>query len=170
MKDIQMQQPDDKMIAYLLMRTDLQSMGLGKSRAQAMHAGNQMTYDLLVIPLFKNKEVNPDVIEWHTEGEGFGTAIALGAQDQVTEEILLKTVSSALNNKILSNLVIDKTYPYEVDNETFGRIDPSLHTREPMRTKNGWRCFAREVTGAWFFGKRSELHFFLRQFDLTPNT
>jgi len=170
MKESPMQQPVDRMVAYLLMRTDLASMGLGKSRAQAMHAGNQLTYDLLVLPMLQKKEINPDVMEWHTEGEGFGTAIALGAQNQVTEEILIKTVSSALCNKILCNLVIDNTYPYEVDNETFGRIDPSLHNREPMKTTSGWRCFTRETTGAWFFGKRSELHFFLRQFDLTPNT
>lgn len=165
-----MQQSDDKMIAYLLMRTDLVSMGLGKSRAQAMHAGNKMTYDLMVQPLLKNQEIHPDVMEWHSEGAGFGTAIALGAENQVTENTLRKTVSSALNNKIMCGIVEDDTYPYEVNSEIYERINPLIHTREPMRTNNGWRCFARETTCAWFLGRRSELHFFLRQFDLTPNT
>lgn len=162
---------DDKPVAYLLMRTDLTSMGLGKSRAQAMHAGNQMTYELMVKPLFDHQLVDQDVMIWHQEGQGFGTAISLGSDNQVDKATLEYVVRTAKNNGIRAELVIDKTYPYLIDSETLARINPEIHTREPVAySPNRWLCFARETTGAWIFGKRSVVRPLVAQFDLTPNT
>ena len=46
---------DDPLVAYLLVRTDLPSLGRGKAYAHAMHAGNHLTHDLWVTPLLNEE-------------------------------------------------------------------------------------------------------------------
>jgi len=160
---------DGKIYAYLLMRTDMSSLGLGKSRAQAMHAGNQLTYQLYARPLEEHKKVDPMVREWHQQGAGFGTAIAIGARNQITLEVLEETINAAQTLGFMAGLVVDEEYPYNASDEMLRRINPDLHTREPVPYKSGWRCFARETTSGWILGDKKKLEVLLARFDLTPH-
>ena len=160
---------DGKIYAYLLMRTDMSSLGLGKSRAQAMHAGNQLTYELYAKPLEDRKKVDQMVREWHQQGAGFGTAIAIGARNQVTLEVLEETIDAAQKLGFMAGLVVDEEYPYNASDEMLRRINPDLHTREPVPYKSGWRCFCRETTSGWILGDKKKLEVLLARFDLTPH-
>ena len=156
--------------AYLVMRTDLTSMGLGKSRAQAMHAGNQMTFKLLYEPLRDGKDIHPDVLEWHAQGDGFGTAIAVGDENEVTRKVLEDVVNTAKKLEMMADTVIDTSYPYVVDDEIFNRLNPDMHTQAPYRVGKQWRCFCNEPTGAWLLGEKKDLEVLLARFSLTPNS
>lgn len=160
---------DGKIYAYLLMRTDMSSLGLGKSRAQAMHAGNQLTYALYAKPLEDGKKVDPLVKDWHQQGAGFGTAIAIGARNQITLEVLEETIEAAQKLGFMAGLVVDEEYPYNASDEMLRRINPDLHTREPVPYKSGWRCFCRETTSGWIIGDKKKLEVLLARFDLTPH-
>lgn len=160
---------DGKIYAYLLMRTDMSSLGLGKSRAQAMHAGNQLTYALYAKPLENGNTVDPMVKDWHQQGAGFGTAIAIGARNQITLEVLEETIDAAQKLGFMAGLVVDEEYPYNASDEMLRRINPDLHTREPVPYKSGWRCFCRETTSGWILGDKKKLEVLLARFDLTPH-
>lgn len=160
---------DAQAYAYLLMRTDLDSLGMGKSRAQAMHVGNQMTWRLCVEPLVAGRSIGKDVEAWHREGDGFGTAIAIGGPGQVDKAMLEKVVAQVLEMGMSADTVIDETYPYVVSTEIHDLIAPEVHTRPADRIRDGWRCYRREVTAAWIFGDKAKLELVLDRFSLTPD-
>lgn len=161
--------PRESLTAYLLMRTDLPSLGLGKSRAQAMHAGNAMTMRLLVQPMLDGAQPDERALRWHREAEGFGTTLAIGARGQVPLAVIDKVVDAAGKLGIHAGRIVDDSYPYAVDDEVYALIAPAHHTLPATRIRDGWRCFRRETTGAWLFGDRGELDVLLARFDLTPH-
>ena len=155
--------------AYLLMRSDLSSMGVGKCRAQSMHAGNALTWALMVEPLLAGATPAEDVAAWHREAKGFGTAISLGGPGDVTGGVIAGIMRVAKACGMRADEIVDDTYPYRVDAETMKLIDRGHHTAEPNRVKDGWICFRREVTGMWMFGTQKELEPLLARFGLTPD-
>lgn len=154
--------------AYLLLRTDLPSLGNGKGKAHAMHAGNHMTWELVVKPLSAGKPVDQDVITWHEEGKGFGTTIALGGPGEITLQVLEGLVNAANKLGMKAGAVVDPEYPYHVDSEMLSLIDPKLHSKPPVRTSKGWLCLRKEVTAAWLFGKPEELAILVGRYGLAP--
>lgn len=154
--------------AYYLQRSDLTSLGRGKGLAQAMHAGNAMTSALVVEPLLQGVSPDDDVMAWHREGKGFGTAIALG-NGEVTAPVIAGILRMAGACGLRAGDIVDDTYPYKVDAEIVHLIDDDVHTAPPRRTKDGYMCFRREVTGLWLFGLQHELDPLLARFALTAD-
>lgn len=155
--------------AYLLLRSDLPSLGVGKGRAQSMHAGNAMTWALVVEPMLKGEAPDADVMAWHREAQGFGTAISLGGPGDVTAKVIEGIAALAGMCGMRFGEVVDDTYPYIVDEEIGRLIDARIHTDAPRRIKGGWLCCRREVTGLWLFGTKAQLDPLLGSFDLTPD-
>lgn len=48
---------------YLLVRTDMESLGRGKSVAQGAHAANAFTWDTIIAPSIKNTTIDPAALE-----------------------------------------------------------------------------------------------------------
>ena len=160
--------PDD-IVCYLLLRTDLESMGRGKAYAHAMHAGNQLTHELLVKPLQTGEYVDPNVIAWHEQGGGFGTTLSVGGHDQITLARLEGIKRFADLCGYPAGIVRDNTYPYRVSHEMLELINPSYHTKDPVRSGPEWTCFRSEVTAGWILGSKSALEPLLARYSLTPN-
>lgn len=155
--------------AYLMVRTDLPSLGRGKGYAHSMHAGNQMTWQLAVVPLLAGRKPAPLVTFWHDQGGGFGTTAAVGTRDQIDIGTLRAVTEAARKLGHSSGLVEDGTYPYEVDAETYPLISRDVHTRPADRISGGWRCYRREITTGWVFGEKDDLRVLLARFGLVPN-
>lgn len=155
--------------AYLLLRTDMPSLGRGKGAAHAMHAGNHMTHELWVRPLLEGRVIDPRVETWHAQGGGFGTTITLGREGEVTLDVVHRLVRAAHSLGLLAGKVRDHSYPYVVDTETLPLIRDDVHTLPPRRIRDGWLCCRDEVTAAWLMGDKDELGILLGRFDLAPN-
>lgn len=159
----------DNLYAYLLLRTDLPSLGRGKSSAHAFHAGNHLTHELWVKPLLRGGSPDPRVKPWHDQGGGFGTAISLGGPGQITGDVLDGVTQAARTLGFLSGVVVDTSYPYIVDNEIKPLIEERHHTRPPKRIRDGWLCCRTETTAGWLLGDKEGLALLLARFDLAPN-
>lgn len=152
---------------YVLVRSDMESLGRGKGHAHSAHAGNQFTFEQYVEPLEAGQEVPADVKAWHRQARGFGTTIAL---DVPYFETFKNVVLAAQKMGFLANTVLDPTYPYEVTNEIARLIAPSHHSLPPAPSRPGHKiCFREEYTTAYIFGEKSELAVLLRQFNLVEN-
>jgi hypothetical protein len=152
---------------YILTRTDLPSLNNGKAFAHAFHAGNQLTWNLIVKPLLDNQLPNKTFMEWHGH-TGFGTAVALGNDGitlQTMKDIMLK-VSLLGDPDIHADLVVDESYPYDVNYEMFPLIDPKFHSKEPHRIRDGWRCYREETTAMYVIGETESLKSILGNFSL----
>lgn len=161
---------EKELYAYCLVRTDLPSLGAGKAIAHAMHAGNQMTYALMVEPLAAGKELDPDVVDWHKQGYGFGTTCALGKGREIPKATMYAVVDAVKAMGGQANVVVDPTYPYLVDNEVVPLMDPTFHTAPPCAGPPGQTvCFREEATTAWVFGDKAMLRVVMGQFGLYPN-
>lgn len=159
----------DPIVCYLMMRTDLPSLGRGKAQAHAMHAGNQLTHQLCVAPLRDGDKIDPRVDDWHDKGGGFGTTLSVGGDGEIDLQTLRAVTQAAHDCGHLSGIVVDKTYPYHVDNEIHELLDPSIHTLPPRRGRAGWTCFRQEATAGWVLGRKSDLAVIMGRFGLTPN-
>ena len=157
------------LVCYLMLRTDLPSLGRGKGYAHAMHAGNQLTYQMLVSPLMEGKEINQNILNWHREGAGFGTTIALGREGEIDLGMLERVTEGAQKLGIAAGLVIDPDYPYYVDAELVPLIHHDVHTKEPTPAGKGFICYRRETTAGWVIGSKDEISFFMSRFGLAPN-
>lgn len=155
--------------AYLLLRTDMPSLGRGKGAAHAMHAGNHMTHELWVRPLLEGRVTDPRVETWHAQGGGFGTTITLGKTGQITLDVIDRVVSAANTLGLLAGAVRDTSYPYIVDDEILPLIRQDVHTRPPKRIRDGWLCCRDEITAAWLMGDKDDLGTLLARFDLASN-
>ena len=155
--------------AYLLVRTDLESLGRGKGYAHSMHAGNHMTWQTVVKPLLANQKPDELVMAWHQSAEGFGTTAAIGTRDQVDINTLQAVVEAAKSLGHEAGIVEDPTYPYEVSTEIYHLLPESLHTAPADRIASGFRCYRREISCAWVFGEKEELKVLLSRFGLVPN-
>lgn len=152
---------------YVLVRTDMPSLGRGKGHAHSAHAGNQFTFEHYVEPLEAGEEVDADVKAWHRQAKGFGTTIAL---DVPYFDTFKAVVEAAQAMGFKANTVLDPTYPYEADNELARLINPSLHTMPPVPGRPGFKvCFREEFTTAYIFGEKAKLAVLLRQFNLIAN-
>jgi peptidyl-tRNA hydrolase len=123
---------------YILIRNDLPSMNAGKAMAQAAHAAN----------LFMEVEApNQKITEWKKD-RGFGTTIVLSVDGNKLRNIL----SNAASMRQMSGYVHDPTYPYIVNKEISGLIDPNIHT-DDMVFKNDDEviCFRKELTCGYLF-------------------
>lgn len=156
-------------VCYLLLRTDIPSLGRGKAHAHAMHAGNHLTSELIVRPMMEKRAIDPRASAWHAQGEGFGTTLAVGGEGQVTLAVLESLLEAALLCGHLAGRVVDTSYPYQVDDEIMSLLDPASHALPPRRGRGTWTCFRRETTAAWVLGSKEEMTILLSQFGLVPN-
>jgi hypothetical protein len=92
---------------YIIMRTDMDSMTLGRTAAMAAHAANQFVYDL------EHKGNGNDAlmkryIAWKNQTNGgFGTVIVLdGYNQELIEDVLCRLEEP----KFFSGVVIDPEY------------------------------------------------------------
>ena len=159
----------ERMLAYLMVRTDMPSLGVGKGFAHSMHAGNHLTWKLAVEPLLAGQPIPDDVREWHDQGGGFGTTLSIGGSDQMDKDRMHQVIDAMKALGHPCGIVLDTSYPYHIDSEMLELIDPEVHSLPPQRSGKGWCCFREEETAAWVLGRKSELEVILRQFDLTPN-
>lgn len=156
--------------AYLLVRTDLPSLGAGKAYAHAMHAGNQMTWREVVERLQNKQKVPQEILDWHTQGSGFGTTIALGKDNELPLRVIQDVIGAAQNLGFVADEVVDPSYPYLVDYELSKLIDPKHNTLDPVPGPRGYMVhFRRETSCAYVFGEKSALKILLGQFGLAPN-
>lgn len=159
----------DRLYLYCLVRTDLESLGVGKAVAHGVHVGNHMTWHHVVAPLQRNDTPRRDVMDWHAIGGGFGTAIALGRNAQIDLRTLTAVTKTAATLGYVADLIVDDTYPYQVPREIVPLIDPSVHTAPPAYNRDGAMCFRRETTMGYIFGDKDDLHVILTRFGLMPN-
>lgn len=87
---------------YILARTDIPDVSVGKIMAQAVHAGNLMTHDAKTVTKMQSRIAN-----WEADGNGFGTCIVL----EVTVRGMREAVRDAQSMGLLSNVVHDPSYP-----------------------------------------------------------
>lgn len=157
------------LVAYLLVRTDLPSMGRGKAHAHGMHAGNHLTWKYVVEPLQNGLTPDPHVMEWHKQGGGFGTTIALGKDKEMPLAVIDELVGKAWDRDVIADFVVDPTYPYFVDDEIYPLIDESVHTSQAIKTVGGWMCFRKETTMGYIMGDKEKVRDFMSSFNLVPN-
>jgi peptidyl-tRNA hydrolase len=144
-------------ILYILMRNDLPSLNAGKAMAQASHASNAF------IKSFGNaKSVKP----WINETpQGFGTVIVLSANEKQVNEI----IQNSENANVLSELIVDPTYPYIVNNEVAALIDAKHHTVAPIVKTDGTVVLHRkEITCAYVYGSKEDCKKILGHLPLHP--
>lgn len=140
------------LILYILIRTDMESLGRGKSTAQAAHAANQFTWDTIMTPALSGNPADPQVLEWcaeakHPDGTpmGFGTTISLDAKLWQMDRAV--KIAKALGLK--ASLVMDPEYPL-MDGRTF-HIIPNV------------------VTTAYIFGDKESCKIVTGEFELLKN-
>jgi hypothetical protein len=151
---------------YIIVRTDMPSMTIGKAMAHSGHAANAFVFENYINPFINDQPVNYAVTQWISETkQGFGTQINLKANWDDAQTTLTAVQSAGL----ICNYVTDPTYPYEVNSEIFKLLDNSLHVNDPVKLANGnYMCFRREITAIYFFGMKSQLQPFLKDFPLHP--
>jgi peptidyl-tRNA hydrolase len=129
----------------ILMRTDMTSLGRGKSVAQGCHAANAFMWDEVFSPSISGGKLNVDAVNWSQEANGFGTTICLGADIKEIQKAV--TLAKALG--FAARMVVDPEYPL-VDGATF-HILPNVET-----------C-------AYIFGDKEELRIILGNLNLLEN-
>ena len=134
------------MYLYILVRTDMDSMGRGKGTAQACHAANQFIDEHLVIPLLNGGKPDQQVLWWRAQANGFGTTIALAVKDY---NEMQKYVQLAVLMGAKADLTVDPEYPL-VDGDAF-HIIPNVPTT------------------AYIFGDKNVLKPLLENLSLLPN-
>ncbi len=153
-------------VLYILIPTDMPSLGRGKAAAHAAHAANLFTYQHYVRPLKRKETVDQALEIWHESADGFGTTIALDVKDR---ETMTAIVDHAKITGFKAGVVIDPTYPYFIDTELVPLIDAKIHTMDPIQQGTKTLCFRKEKTCAYVFGDKKELALVLQQFNLLPN-
>lgn len=131
---------------YILMRTDLGSMGPGRACAMASHATNAF---------MKEIGTNLGVKAWQKETEqGFGTCIVLGCALPRFEEVM---TTLKKRKRFFCDKVVDPDYCVTVSNELFELMDPKK-VRGVTWLEDGRVVVSRsEVTCAWVFGDVEDL-------------
>ena len=134
------------MYLYILVRTDMDSMGRGKGTAQACHAANQFTDEHLIQPLLNGTKPDIQVLWWRSQAKGFGTTISLAVKD-LSE--MQKYVELAVLMGAKADITVDPEYPL-VDGDAF-HIIPNVPTT------------------AYIFGDKNILKPVLENLTLLPN-
>jgi peptidyl-tRNA hydrolase len=140
---------NENLYLYILMRTDLPSMGAGRAAAQASHAANAFIHK------FGGKA---DVKEWQKQTpQGFGTAIVLGVTfDQFQ---LKEKCSKAMSQGFHADSVIDPDYVISVSKEIMPFIDSKNlgHFEQSPADPDKYLLHREEVTCAYIFGDKEKL-------------
>lgn len=131
---------------YILVRTDMASMGRGKGTAQAAHAANQFTDDFIVMPLINKDEPRTDVMDWRAEAGAFGTTITLAVPS-------LRALRDAVKfSKMMGCPAAEVS-------------DPEY----PLVDGNAFHSIPNVVTTAYVFANKDFIKPILGHFDLLPN-
>lgn len=131
---------------YILVRTDMDSLGRGKAVAQGAHAANAFTWDNIIAPSIQGVPMNADALEWSREADGFGTTISLGMNLRDMQAV----VEFARLGGFPARLVADPEYPLLCPGGEF-HIVPNV------------------VTTAYIFGDKDILRPLLGRFELLSN-
>lgn len=136
-------------VLYVVVNNELKSMNPGKAQAHSGHAASQLAFAILDDP---NHSFRPVYRAW-ADNRGFGTQMNLRPKKGVKFQEVFDLAFFMPRNVHYSGVIIDPTYPYEVDEETFSLITPSIHTLEPkyVEKKKVYRCFREQSTAAYFF-------------------
>ncbi|MFW5872339.1 MAG: peptidyl-tRNA hydrolase [bacterium] len=149
----------EEYVLYILMRTDLPSMNPGKAMAQSSHASNKFVFDV------KNKNVKSlseedeflygqaKLWQYQTD-QGFGTVLVLGSKLKDIEKLM--KIGQLPDSNYFCGQVVDPTYPYIIDSEIVGLVDPTVHTiNKQMVSDNKSLCFRKEITCAYAFSEKN---------------
>jgi hypothetical protein len=147
---------------YILLRTDLQSMGPGRAAAQASHASNAFIHDFGP----GSKCERGDVKEWQRQTkQGFGTAIVLGVTKKQIDDFWS---CKGLKRYITKGLVVDPDYVIRVNHEIAELLRQNYDGRFCnfkfnyfMADDSSVAISRKEVTCAYIFGEKEELEPFL---------
>ncbi len=155
----------DNIYLYLLMRNDLSSLNSGKAVAHGAHAANQAVFEI-TNRYTRTSERGKMLRLWQDSTSlGFGTTIALTVNLAQLETSV--KVAQALGHD--AGITIDPTYPYMVDSETSGLIDPETITSPSVPLgKGGVMMFREEITAGYVFGIKNDLKIILGNFPLMP--
>lgn len=155
-------------VLYVFVNTDLPSMNPGKAQAHSGHAANAFIHQHVIKPMRNGvTEVWSPVAEWMAATPfGFGTQINLKG----TWRDVINTAAQVEESKAgVAELVVDPTYPYIVDSEIVGLIDPRVHSAEPIDIGNGkFVCHRNETTAIYIFGYKEDLAPYVSQYPLHP--
>jgi peptidyl-tRNA hydrolase len=140
---------NENLYLYILMRTDLPSMSVGRAAAQASHAANAFIHKY---------GRDTDVKKWQNSTEqGFGTAIVLSANiDQIEQVWSLATKENIPNDK-----VIDPDYVIPVSSEVVEFLDPHNSritlVEQSQSDPKKYLIHRSEVTCSYIFGDKEKL-------------
>ena len=139
---------------YILMRTDLPSMGAGRAAAQASHASNAFWHDW---------GQRAEAKEWARQTpQGFGTAIVLGATKEQIDAIFRSKVDD-FNRYLMKSWIIDPDYAISIPSESAQFIDKDKLRRQGGKLEKisdnpeKWILHREEKTCAYIFGDRDDL-------------
>jgi Peptidyl-tRNA hydrolase PTH2 len=157
---------DDYTVLYVFVRTDMPSMNSGKAQAHSGHAANAFVHENVISKLINKQPLGKLIEDWtNCTPQGFGTQINLqGAWKDV-----LEALNIAKSQGLIANMVNDPTYPYVVNSEVVGLIDPTVHTMIPADLGNGmFLCHRSEMTAVYIFGLKQNLEPIVGKFPLAP--
>lgn len=104
-------------VLYIVVRTDLTSMGAGKCMAQVAHAANAFTHHLDTTILDFDNFTYQSVKRWKDQTtQGFGTTIVLETNGGT--DMLRSIVKRAESENFIADVVVDPTYPVNDGNKT----------------------------------------------------
>lgn len=158
---------DNVPILYVFVRTDMNSMTPGKAQAHSGHAANAFVFKHYIVPSRGNRKVDDRVLAWMAATPfGFGTQINLKGE---WEDVVRTVAQIEEDKKGYCEIITDPTYPYIVDSEILGLIDPKLHSVAPKDIGNGrWACHRSENTAVYVFGYKEDLEPYLGHYPLHP--
>jgi len=130
----------DPIYAYVITRTDLESLNNGKAQAHAHHAGTMMVFSIQS----KGKPLHKKWLKsWAKEANGAGTCIVLGGTDEAMKVAVARAQAAGLPAGVWR----DPTFPSTTDRGVF---------LVPMDVS------------AWFLAPKSKLKEILGEFNLHP--
>lgn len=135
----------ENLYLYLLVRSDMASLGRGKSVAQGAHAANEFTELHVIRPLIEGRPIENDVNAWRQQAQGFGTTIALDATLAQAQQALQFAEWAGFK----CALTHDPSYP--LLDGGFLHILPDV------------------PTVGWIFGDKDRLRPILQRFNLLEN-
>lgn len=146
----------ENIVAYILVRTDLQSMNSGKGMAQAHHAGFQMGTKYAKHPLVKKY-----LSLGNSQGaSNFNTTITLAAEHADIKQIKI-FANLAKDLDFLYDEIIDPSYPFIMNADEFeffkfckipGFDGKYINAKQVA-------CVRPELTVAWYLGDANNPQF-----------
>lgn len=144
---------------YILMRTDLPSQGPGRAAAQASHATSVLEWE---------HSRHHDLRRWKSQTPyGYGTCIVLGA----THEEITSVLASMTNSNFLTGWVIDPDYAIGISSELdkfidYDKLKESFASIEKTDDPGRLVLHRREKTCAYILGNKEDLQPYLGHLPL----